>query len=325
MATKDKLLEVFEKNKGQYYSGEEIAAQLGISRTAVWKNIKALQKDGYAIDAITNKGYCLSTHTDILSPQGISKYLNKECKNLTISVLQSTTSTNALIREEAVKGEKEGRVIIANEQTLGRGRRGRSFYSPSGTGIYMSILLRPKEMRAEQATRITTIAAVAICEAIEEVAKEEALIKWVNDIFLHGKKVCGILTEASLDMESSLLEYAILGIGINVYEPREGFNEDLDKIAGSIFKEPRNDAKNELAAAFLKRFMNYYNNMQNTDYTEKYRERSFAIGKHVNVLSGNESRRAFVLGVDDECRLLVRYEDNTEETLSSGEISIRLS
>ncbi len=324
MATKQKLIELFESSKGVYFSGEEIAGQLGISRAAVWKNIKALQNEGYSIDAVTNKGYCLSEKTDILSPQGIAKYLQKECKNMDITVLQMVTSTNALLREKAVQGALEGSVIIANEQTLGRGRRGRSFASPSGTGIYMSLLLRPNEMKAEQAVRITTIAAVAVCEAIEEVSGEPAQIKWVNDIFMNGKKVCGILTEASLDMESGLLDYAILGIGINVYQPQNGFPEELNNIAGTVFDLPQNDAKNHLAAEIISRFMNYYNHMEQIDYAAKYRSKSLAIGKQVNVLSGNDSRKALVLDVDDECRLLVRYEDNTEGLLSSGEISIRV-
>ncbi len=333
MATKEKLLELFETNKGTYFSGEEIAQTLGISRTAVWKNVKALQGEGYAITAVTNKGYSLSEQTDILSPQGIQKYLNlneagKMVSNVKIDfspeivVLPVTTSTNANVREKAMEGATEGYTVIANEQTQGRGRRGRSFFAPAGTGIYMSILLRPQNIRAEQAVCITTIAAVAVCEAIEAVSDEKAQIKWVNDVFVRGKKVCGILTEASLGMENGLLEYAILGIGINVYRPEGGFGE-LETIAGAVLDAPKADAKNKLAAEVMNSFMKYYSNMEQSEYVKEYQKRSLAIGRQVNVLSGNDSRQAQVLSVDEECRLHVRYEDGTEETLSSGEISIR--
>lgn len=334
MATKEKLLELFETNKGTYFSGEEIAQTLGISRTAVWKNVKALQGDGYAITAVTNKGYSLSEQTDILSPQGIQKYLNMDgskkkisnsetCFSPEIVVLPVTTSTNAVVREKAMEGAPEGYTVIANEQTQGRGRRGRSFFAPAGTGIYMSILLRPQNLRAEQAVCITTMAAVAVCEAIETVSDEQAQIKWVNDVFVRGKKVCGILTEAALGMENGLLEYAILGIGINVYRPEDGFGE-LETIAGAVLDAPKADVKNKLAAEVMNSFMKYYSDMEKSDYVNKYQKRSLAVGKQVNVLSGNDSRKALVLGVDEECRLLVRYEDGTEDTLSSGEISIRL-
>lgn len=262
--------------------------------------------------------------TDILSPQGIQKYLNPACAGVEITVMPVVTSTLSLVREKAAEGMPEGYVVIANEQTAGCGRRGRSFSSPAGTGIYMSLLLRPTRFSSEQAIRITTIAAVAVCEAIETVTDEKAEIKWVNDIFVKGKKVCGILTEASFGTETGILEYAVLGVGINVYRPREGFGEALEQIAGAVFEAPREDAKNHLTAAFLNSFMNYYAALDRMDYADEYRKRSLAIGRRVNVISGEQKKKALVLGIDDACQLLVRYEDGTEETLSSGEISIRL-
>lgn len=324
MTIKEEILELFESNKGIYFSGEEIAQQLAVSRAAVWKAVKVLQNEGYAIDAVSNKGYCLSRQTDILSPQGIQKYLNSICMDMKIEVVPVVDSTISAVRERAISGTPEGYVVIANEQTAGRGRRGRSFASPVGTGIYMSLLLRPTHYTAEQVTRITTIAAVAVCEAIEAVSNEKAEIKWVNDIFVKGKKVCGILTEAALGMESGMLEYAVLGVGINVYQPQEGFGEALEQIAGAVFDQPQEDAKNHITAAFLNSFMKYYAMLEHTDYAAEYRRRSFAIGRSVKVIGGEQSRTAFVLGIDDDCRLQVKYEDGTEEILSSGEISIRL-
>ena len=322
MSTKEKLLALLERNREIYLSGEEIAKKLSLSRTAVWKAVKTLQKKGYSIDAITNKGYSLKDRTDILSAQGIAKYLNPEISDTEISVLSQTTSTNALVHEKANLGKQEGYLVIANEQTAGRGRLGRSFFSPKDTGIYMSLLLRPENYSAKEAVKITTMAAVAICEAIETVSEEKALIKWVNDIFVKEKKVCGILTEASFNLENGLLDYAILGIGINIYEPRNGFPKDISGSAKALFKDNQNDVKNKFVAEFLNRFYVYYKQKKQTDYVEKYRKRNFVIGRKVNVLFGNETKKATVTGIDEECRLLVKYPDQKQDSYSFGEIKI---
>lgn len=324
MMTKEKILELFESNRDIYFSGEEIAQKLSVSRTAVWKAVKTLQNEGYAIDAVKNKGYCLSVQTDILSVQGIRKYLRSEIMDMEISVVNAVQSTNALVREKANMGASEGYIVLANEQTAGRGRLGRSFFSPKDTGIYMSLLLRPENYAAKQAVRITTMAAVAMCEAIEAVSDEKAGIKWVNDIFVREKKVCGILTEGSFNLESGLLDYAVLGLGINIYRPKGGFPNELSNIAGAVFEKNQNDVKNRLVSEFLNRFYGYYSAVNQTDYVEQYRNRSFVIGKQVNLISADESKTAVAIGIDDECRLLVKYPDGTEDCYSSGEISIRI-
>ena len=328
MTTKEKLLELFEANKGIYFSGEELAENFAVSRGAVWKAVKSLRSAGYALDAVTNKGYCLSPETDILSPQGIRKYLNAQNQRLDLAVLPTVTSTNAVVRELVDKGQimatrRIEDVLIANEQTKGRGRRGREFYSPEGTGIYMSLLLKADNYSTRQATRFTTMAAVAMCEAIEEVSEEKAQIKWVNDIFIREKKVCGILTEAFFDLESGGLDYVILGAGVNVYPPKEGFPGELAKTAGYLFEDKRSDGKNRLAAAFLNYFTAYYQAEDILDYTEKYRKRSLAMNRQVTVISGKQIRRAFVCGIDEECRLIVRYDNEEMEHLSYGEIQIQ--
>ncbi len=324
MTIKEKVLEIFESNKGAYFSGEEIAQNLSVSRAAVWKAVKQLKNEGYSIDAVNNKGYCLSVYTDILSPQGIQKYLKPQYQKLHLNVLQTIDSTNVLVRQKAAEGEAEGFVVVANEQTAGRGRYGRDFYSPSGTGLYFSLLLRPSDYTADQAVRITTMAAVAMCEAIEEVSDEKPKIKWVNDIFLKGKKVCGILTEGSFGLENGMLEYAVLGVGVNVYAPPNGFPEELQQIAGAVFDCAQNDMKNHLIAAFNNHFLDYYTNPDKKDYTDKYRQYSLVIGKEIVVISAKESRNAFVHGIDDDCRLMVEYENGEKAAVSSGEIRIRL-
>ncbi len=324
MTTKDALLKLFESNKGIYLSGEEIAAELSVSRAAVWKAVNTLRSDGYCIDAATKRGYCLSVHTDILSSQGIEKYLDDCCRDLDIQVLAKTDSTNAQVRQKANAGAAEGFTLLANAQTEGRGRLGRSFYSPNDTGIYLSLLLRPNRFPAQQSVRITTMAAAAMCRAIEEVCGETPGIKWVNDIFLRGKKVCGILTEGAFGLENGILEYAVVGVGINVYPPQGGFPDEIREIAGALSEQSQSDLKNHLAAAFLNHFMHYYHSADPSEYLEAYRRYSIVVGQRVTVHSPCGSCSALVLGIDDLCRLQLRYPDGREATLSSGEISIQI-
>ncbi len=324
MGTKERLLELLEAEKGRYASGEEIAQALCVSRAAVWKAVKALRQEGYPIEAATNRGYCLSNKADVLSVQGIRKALNPVCRNVNIIVVPTVDSTNALIREMAGRGEPEGCVVVAGEQTAGRGRRGRQFYSPKDTGIYISLLLRPKHCAIERATGFTSMAAVAMCEAIESVSGEAAQIKWVNDVFVRGKKVCGILTEASLDMENGEAEYVVLGAGVNVYPPGDGFPEELKAVAGTVFEELHSDAKNRLAGEFLNRMMAFYAAPDADAYVEKYRARSLVLGKRITVLQGESARSATVCDIDGACRLLVRYDSGETACLSYGEIQVRV-
>lgn len=322
MPARDKLLELLERGKGAYFSGEELARELSISRAAVWKAVSALREAGYAIDAAPNRGYCLSRESDILSRQGISKYLNARCAGLQIEVLPTLGSTNAAARERAEAGAAEGLTIISNEQTAGRGRRGRSFYSPGGAGVYMSVLLRPKEWSFERSGALTASAAVAACESIEAVSGERAGVKWVNDVYIGEKKVCGILTEAVFGLEGGVMEYAVVGVGINAYPSRAGFPPELEPIAGTVLPASQPDAKTRLAAAFLNRFMAYYAAPDPAECMQKYRARSLAVGRRVTVLSGGKAVQAQALDIDAHCRLLVRYDDGTQAKLSSGEISI---
>lgn len=323
METKDMLLTLLLSHKGDYLSGEEIAQTLTISRTAVWKAANALRSAGYHIDAVRNRGYCLAEDDDILSVSGIEALLGAARRSLTLELVASTESTNSLLRERANANCAEGYVVLAGHQTKGRGRLGRSFYSPPDTGLYLSLLLRPTHLLPGEAARITTMAAVAACRAIEEVSGQEAKIKWVNDIYLDGKKVCGILTEASLSLESGSLEYAVVGVGFNVNLPEGGFPEALSEIAGAIFPQKQDQQRNRLAAAFLRHFLAIYHNGDITAYSDEYRRRSFVLGHPIFVHSPSGVRSAWALDVDSSCRLVVRYDDGTIASLSSAEISIR--
>lgn len=320
MTIKERVLELLEMNRGTYISGEQIAVQTGVSRAAIWKAIRRLQEEGFAIEGVNNRGYRLLEDADILSKQGINQLITyNEFYN--IEVHQKVSSTNLLVKERA--NEDEGLVVVACEQTNGMGRLGRAFVSPKDTGIYFSILLKPK-LDNQEITLITTIAAVAVCEAIEKYTEEAPKIKWVNDIFLGKQKVCGILTQASFSMEDLSPEYVVVGIGVNLYKPREGFGTEVDKVAGAVLHNTCGNIKNKILAEILNRFAYYYTNFNKKDFVEEYKKRSMVIGKKITVIKPEGVKVALALDIDDLCHLHVAYEDKTSEWLSTGEISIRL-
>ena len=218
MKLKDRVLNELESNRGKTLSGAQLAQTLEVSRTAVWKAIEELRKDGFEISAATNKGYTLKSDDNSLSAEGIKAILGKT--GYDIHVEKTVTSTNTVLKELAKDGAPSGYVLLAQQQTAGKGRLGRRFYSPDKTGVYLSVILRPK-LTIENALFITTSAAVAVSRAIETISnnKVKAQIKWVNDVYVDNKKVCGILTEAAVDFESGGLEYAVLGIGVNILAP----------------------------------------------------------------------------------------------------------
>ncbi len=253
----------------------------------------------------------------------MEKYLSSAIP-LDVRQLDEVSSTNTLLKEQATLGAAEGTVMTARSQTAGRGRRGRSFFSPKGSGLYLSLLLRPK-LSPEEVAMLTTAAASAAALAIEEVSEKKAGIKWVNDIWLDGRKVCGILCEAGYKSDGSL-DHVIVGAGINVTAPPEGFPPELADIAGAVFSadEAPFEARERIAAAFLNHFTRFYTNMGAREYFPEYKKRSFLLGREINVLRGGDAIPAAALDINDECHLLVRYPDGSTEYLSSGEVSIRL-
>lgn len=319
MSTKDKVLVLLENNKGIYFSGEQIAKECEVSRAAIWKTIKKLQSEGYQIDAVSNKGYALVEDSDILSETGIKKYLEAD---VDVHVEQVVTSTNTLVVQKAIQQEKEGYILIAGEQTKGKGRTGHTFYSPNQTGVYLSILLRPNTLSPMEATNITSMAAVAACEAIEKFGIDPK-IKWINDIFINGKKVSGILTEASISMESKLMEYVVLGIGFNVYEPDGGFPQDIQNIAGSIFSKKEEDGKNKLAAYFINSFMKYYLRFDKQEYYQSYKDHSMILNKEIYIVTPEGNKYVYALDIDKNFELIVD-DQGERKILSSGEVHIKV-
>ena len=260
MRIQDAVLDALEKNRGEYLSGEQLASSLGVSRNAVWKAIQKLEEAGHKIRAVPKRGYTLAPESDVLTVQSVSRFLDTDMP-VYLQVQTEVTSTNTLLKAQAEQGAPEGTVLIAESQTAGKGRLGRHFTSPPGTGIYFSLLLRP-HCTAEKSLFITTTAAVAVCEAIEQVTGLNPQIKWVNDVYLNEKKVCGILTEASVDFENGGLNWAVLGIGINIAVPEEGFPEEIRSIAGAIFDGPCPvEMRSRISAAVISRFFALYKNL----------------------------------------------------------------
>ena len=320
MRLKETVLTLLMEQRGSYLSGESIANSLGVSRNAVWKAVRQLQKDGHPIDAVRTRGYALSGGADTLCVPGITRYLR--CGGLTLDYQKSVSTTMNVCKHAAESGTPEGYVIIAEQQTDGKGRMGRSFYSPAGTGVYFSILLRPR-FSAEQSLLITTCAAVACAQAIEAVSGQEAQIKWVNDIYVAGKKVCGILTEASLDLESGGLHYAVLGIGINLLPPEDGFPADLREKAGALFQTAGGDLRCRMVAEVLNQFFTLYPQILEKSFLEEYRRRSMLSGQDITVLRDGAELPATALGIDDDFALIVAYPDGSTARLSSGDVSVR--
>lgn len=322
MTVKQEVIKYMMEHKGEPFSGARIAAALGVSRNSVWKAVTALRGEGYEINGTTNKGYTFISSNNVLSVEGIQKFVQRKDR-VDVRVLQSVDSTNNYVKRLAADGEKEGVVVVSEEQTAGKGRLGRHFESPKKTGIYMSILLRPK-FSAEKSLAITTIAAVAVARAIEDVTGYDTRIKWVNDIYLRGRKVVGILTEASVNFENAGLEYAVTGIGINVQYPEGGFPEEIKHIAGAIFTEEcADDTRCRIVARILDYFFDYYDRMPKNSYIEEYRRRSLLTGREIAFTEGEVSKTGLVKGIDDECRLIVQMPDGEIRHFSTGEVSIK--
>ena len=359
MNTKEGVLKILEENRGKVVSGEEIALRLNISRNAVWKAINGLKQEGHCIEAAANKGYNLASHSDILSLAGMVPFLDTHLEvEAKINVHQRVGSTNTLAKKMAVSDaghdRLHGTVIIADEQTEGRGRHGRPFLSLPGHGIYMSLILNPKTLGFDTPTLVTSYTAVAVCEAIEALCGKYPKIKWVNDIFLGSddgawqdmKKICGISAEAVMDLESRMIQWVVVGIGINFTLP--GLAEmmpELVPIVGAIFEEgPPGITRNQLAAEIINRMLTPKDSP--SEMLEKYRRRMFILGKKVRVeqpgaggggdsvpISGTasyggagfavNSYEVTALDIDEIGQLVVQNDAGEITTLSAGEISIR--
>ena len=306
-------------------SGQAIAEALGISRTAVWKAVGALQKEGYRIDSVPRRGYVLVQTTQSLSAVEIQNHLGDHPWAGCVTVVDSVDSTNNLAKQLAGAGAPEGTCVLAECQTGGRGRRGRSFASPGGMGVYLSIILRP-DVRPDALMHLSACVAEAGAEAVEEQTGLHAGIKWVNDLVAGGKKLSGILTELSVELESGRTQYAVVGIGINCCQRESDFPPEIADIATSIAIQTGNEPdRNALAAALIRAISRLSGELieGRSSWMERYRARCITLGKPVKVLWPDGAREAFAVGLNDYAALEVEYADGTRATVSSGEVSVR--
>ena len=324
LTVKDAVLQALEQARGTRLSGGRLAGQLGVSRAAVHKAIAALRESGLAIDAVPGEGYRLAADDDSLTAAGIGALLDTAVIGREILVEPSLVSTNTVMKEQYI-GQKHGFVLLAEEQTGGRGRLGRTFASPADTGIYLTILLHPT-LPLSHLSFVTISAALAVVRAIEQTAGFTPQIKWVNDVLMNGRKLCGILTEATIEGESGTVSSLVVGIGINL-RPNPAWSEDVKAVAGAISDFAAPPRRAALAAAVLNHFEAVYTLLEQgreAELLDRYRERLCCIGKPITVVSPAGRYEAECVGLDENAHLLVKAADGQVTALSSGEISIRL-
>ena len=319
MTIAEQVLEIL-RSEGAPVSGERIAQRLGVSRNAVWKAVQQLKAEGCELDAATNRGYELLKPESVITVPAIEEARTAKVFGSTIELHRELGSTNARAKQLAAQGAKHGTLVIADSQTAGRGRFGRRFESPSGRGVYMSFVLRP-ELPAERAVMITSMTAVAVARAIERLADVDIAIKWVNDLYAGGKKVCGILCEAGVGFESGQLEYVVVGIGVNT--ARGDFPPELADIATSVGNVCGRDIpRAALIAQICNCMEELYPGLADGAFMEESRRRSNVIGRRVVVMRGGEQWHALAVDIDDEGSLVVETPEG-RKTVHSGEISVR--
>lgn len=322
----NELLSILQKASGNYVSGEYLSQCLGITRAAVWKRMAALKKEGFVIEATTRKGYRLS---EIHQPYGrlsIQQGLATRSLGRELIFLETVDSTNNYLKQLASEGAPEGTVVIADEQRAGRGRLGRSFLSSPGKGIWMSVLLRP-ELHPSEVHSLTLAASVAVARVLEPLNIPGYGIKWPNDIIIGNKKVCGILTELSAEMDR--VAWVIVGIGLNVNHRADDFPDELKEIATSLYLSQEKQEileRNSLAANMINQLEEVY-----TGYLEKgsswivdqWKGYSLTLGKRVRLISSMGEMVGYAEDLLPDGRLVLVGEDGLRHEVLSGEISLR--
>ena len=321
--TKDSVLALLRQ--GGYVSGEKMSQTLGVSRAAVWKAIDRLRGEGYTIDSATNRGYRLVSWPDTLSAGGMLALLQGHPWAEQVTVLDAVDSTNNAAKAAAAAGAPHGAVIVSDCQTAGRGRRGRSFSSPKGMGVYLSVVLR-YDVQPQALLHLTAVIAEATRRAILAATGLQTEIKWTNDLVLEGRKVCGILTELSVEAETGLTGYVIPGTGVNCGQKPEDFPPEIRDMAISLEQAlggPVNRCR--LAAAMVEQYALAAADMLTNPqpWLNGYRRHCLTLGRDVQILAADGVRQGRAEDVDDQGGLVVRLLDGTVETVRAGEVSVR--
>jgi BirA family biotin operon repressor/biotin-[acetyl-CoA-carboxylase] ligase len=319
---KEEILRLLRSADG-YISGQELCNRFGVSRTAVWKAINQLKEAGYEIEAQQNKGYKLMAAPDLMTEAEIKSLMHTDWVAKEVLYFDTIDSTNTKAQELAEKGYPSGTLVVADKQESGKGRRGRSWVSPSGTGIFMTLMIKP-DINPNNASMLTLVAALAVAKAITSVTSEEALIKWPNDIVVNGKKVCGILTE--MNAQFDYINHIVVGIGINVHN--ESFPEEISQMASSLMIEAggKRFHRAQIIAETMSYFEQYYDTFLKTQdlsaLVREYDELLVNRNKSVRVLDPKEPFDGKAMGITPKGELIVDTWES-RKLVSSGEVSVR--
>lgn len=319
---KEEILRLLRSADG-YISGQELCNRFGVSRTAVWKAINQLKEAGYEIEAQQNKGYRLMAAPDLMTEAEIKSLMHTDWVAKEVLYFDTIDSTNTKAQELAEKGYQSGTLVVADKQESGKGRRGRSWVSPSGTGIFMTLMIKP-DINPNNASMLTLVAALAVAKAITSVTGEEALIKWPNDIVVNGKKVCGILTE--MNAQFDYINHIVVGIGINVHN--ESFPEEISQMASSLMIEAggKRFHRAQIIAETMSYFEQYYDTFLKTQdlsaLVREYDELLVNRNKSVRVLDPKEPFGGKAMGITPKGELIVDTWES-RKLVSSGEVSVR--
>lgn len=319
---KTEILKLLKETEG-HVSGQEICERFGVSRTAVWKVINQLKEEGYQIEAVRNKGYHLEGISDVLSKEELESSMDTEWAGCAAEYFDKVDSTNTKAKELAERGAVHGTLVVADDQTMGKGRRGRSWTSFPGSGVWMSIVLRP-QIPPVCASMLTLVCALAVVKGVESETGLEVGIKWPNDIVVSGKKICGILTEMSTEVD--YINYVVAGIGINVNI--EEFPEEISKVATSLNIESGNKfLRSRLITSTMRAFEEYYSAFISckdmTGLLCEYNKKLVNKDQFVKVLAPGHEYTGVSLGINGKGELLVKTEDGSVQNVLSGEVSVR--
>lgn len=323
MSTRDQILSLFYGRKGDCLSGQEISEQLGISRAAVWKQVKSLREQGFRIEAKHAQGYRLLEAPELLLSTDIKRSLETRVIGSEIISLQEVDSTNVQIKKLAERGAAEGTVLIADRQSAGRGRLGRRWESPSGVNLYCSILIKP-QMPVQQAPQLTFLSSVAVVETLSEVCSLSAQVKWPNDILVNGAKICGLLNE--MDAETEMLHYVILGIGVNLNMAVEQFPPQLNYPATSVLREmgQRVDRARFLKV-LLEKIDQSYDDLQKDGFASirrRWESLCDIMNKRVSVSQQFDELTGTVVGLDPDGALRVQGDTGGIERILAGDVRL---
>ena len=319
---KSRILSMLRETDG-YLSGQQLCEEFHVSRTAVWKVIEQLKSEGYKIEAVRSRGYRLEGSPDVVSKAEIESLLSTEWAGRGVLYFPEIDSTNTCAKRLGDEGSPHGTLVVADQQSAGKGRRGRTWESPVGSSIYMSILLRP-EIMPNQAPMLTLVMAQSVACAIRELTGEEVGIKWPNDIVLGGKKVCGILTEMSTEI--GWINHVVIGVGINVN--RKNFPDELRETATSLYLETGHAVNRaKLIAEVMKQFEHYYEAFLRAGdlsaMQEDYNRLLINRDRDVRILEPGHDYNGHAIGIDENGELLVRTEEGQVRRVYAGEVSVR--